>query len=189
MNSDDPEARREQVHRGHNLETGLLGRVREWTDIVPWLRLGRTLRVAGSPPLVLLTAVTFAFWWLGQRLIFGEVSYITVLLPHRSWCWPANGRTCTKYRFSWRLYAGADSDLDLRCWDRLDTWVPTAGHALDVVGLDTRSDAVGSPRRFVDRRKDHGCFETWGSHMRSVERRPHGWPRSFRWRACLGSES
>jgi hypothetical protein len=72
MNSDDPNAGRDEVHRGHELESGLLTRVREWTDVFPWIRLGRTLRVAGSPPLVLLTAVIFAVWWFGQTLILGD---------------------------------------------------------------------------------------------------------------------
>ncbi len=81
MNSDDSDADREQVHHGHDLEAGLLARVREWTDVFPWLRLGRTLRVAGSPPLVLLTATTFAVWRLGQSLIFEDVSYNHVVLP------------------------------------------------------------------------------------------------------------
>ncbi len=81
MNSDDSDADREQVHRGHDLEAGLLARVREWTDVFPWLRLGRTLRVAGSPPLVLLMAFTFAVWWLGHRLILGDASNIAVFSP------------------------------------------------------------------------------------------------------------
>ena len=81
MNPDDSHADREQVHRGHDLETGLLARVREWTDAFPWIRLGRTLRVAGSPPLVLLIAITFTLWWLGQRMIFGDFSYNPILLP------------------------------------------------------------------------------------------------------------
>lgn len=72
MNSDEPHAGREEVHRGHDLETGLLARVREWTDVFPWLRLGRTLRVAGSPPLVLFTAAVFTVWWIGQTMILGK---------------------------------------------------------------------------------------------------------------------
>jgi len=72
MNSDDPDAGREEVHRGHDLESGLFARVREWTDLFPWLRLGRTLRVAGSPPHVFLVAVIFSVWWLGQSLLVGD---------------------------------------------------------------------------------------------------------------------
>ncbi len=47
---------------GHDLEAGILARAREWVDVIPWLRLGRTLRVAGSPPLLLMVALTFAIW-------------------------------------------------------------------------------------------------------------------------------
>lgn len=72
MNSDEPHAGREEIHRGHDLESGLLTRVREWIDVFPWIRLGRTLRVAGSPPLVLFTAVVFALWWFGQTIILVE---------------------------------------------------------------------------------------------------------------------
>lgn len=75
MNADDSADDREEIHRGHDLEAGLISRVREWTDIFPWIRLGRTLRVAGSPPLLMLVAVTVAVWWFGSRLIFGEDSF------------------------------------------------------------------------------------------------------------------
>jgi hypothetical protein len=60
MNRSDLEA--DDSHAGHDLETGVLARIREWTDVFPWLRLTRTLRVAGSPPLILLVAATFALW-------------------------------------------------------------------------------------------------------------------------------
>ncbi len=55
----------EDFHFGHELEAGLLARAREWTDLFPWLRLVRTLRVAGSPPLLLMVALTFAVWSAG----------------------------------------------------------------------------------------------------------------------------
>jgi hypothetical protein len=60
MNRSDLEAG--DAHAGHDLETGVLARIREWTDVFPWMRLTRTLRVAGSPPLILLVAATFALW-------------------------------------------------------------------------------------------------------------------------------
>ncbi|QDT09043.1 hypothetical protein [Planctomycetes bacterium K23_9] len=56
----------DQVHRGYDFETGFLSRAREWTDLLPWLRLVRTMRVAASPPLVLLVALTFAIWLAGH---------------------------------------------------------------------------------------------------------------------------
>ncbi len=60
MNRSDLED--DDSHSGHELETGVLARVREWTDVFPWLRLVRTLRAAGSPPLILVVAATFALW-------------------------------------------------------------------------------------------------------------------------------
>ncbi len=79
MNSDEGSSRipsddlsDEEVHQGYDLETGLLARAREWIDLFPWLRLVRVLRVAGSPPLLVLTALVFAIWLIGQRVIFGQ---------------------------------------------------------------------------------------------------------------------
>lgn len=60
--SRDSHAGDDQVHRGHDLEAGVLQRVREWTDVFPWVRLGRVLRVAGSPPLLALVAIALAVW-------------------------------------------------------------------------------------------------------------------------------
>lgn len=70
MTPQDPK-HREEVHQGHELESGLLERLRDWSDVFPWIQLGRTLRVAGSPPLVLLVAVAIAIASLGNQLIFG----------------------------------------------------------------------------------------------------------------------
>ena len=69
MNSDNSPSTEEQVHRGYDPESGLLTRLREWTDVFPWLRLGRTLRVAGSPPLIFLVAVTLTIWKIGIWLL------------------------------------------------------------------------------------------------------------------------
>ena len=51
-----------------------MSRVREWTDIFPWLRLGRVLRLAGSPPTLVVVAIALLLWslilgWLGVRLL------------------------------------------------------------------------------------------------------------------------
>lgn len=61
---DSPAANLPYANRdaGYDLETGVLARAREWIDVFPWLRMVRTLRVAGSPPLLLLVALTFAVW-------------------------------------------------------------------------------------------------------------------------------
>ena len=78
MSFDDPDSHLEdEFHPGHDLETGFLARVREWPDIFPWSRLGRTLRVAGSPPLLLLTAMTLLVWWIGESILVGRVLAVT----------------------------------------------------------------------------------------------------------------
>lgn len=69
MSSSGPSSGEQEVHRGYDLETGLLSQARQWVDVLPWLRLLRTLRVAGSPPLLLLTAIVFAVWLLGRGWI------------------------------------------------------------------------------------------------------------------------
>lgn len=72
ISSDDSNKGGDETHHGHDPETGILSRMREWTDVFPWLRLARTLRVAGSPPLVLLTAIVFSIWRFGETLILGS---------------------------------------------------------------------------------------------------------------------
>ncbi len=62
-----------EFHTGYDLESGLLARFREWTDLFPWLRLGRTLRVAGSPLMVGLVALTFILWWSVQVWIVQQM--------------------------------------------------------------------------------------------------------------------
>ncbi|WP_146597774.1 hypothetical protein [Novipirellula aureliae] len=62
----------DKVHAGHELETGILNRVREWIDVFAWLRLIRTLRLAGSPPMILIGITTLLVWWVGQHWILGE---------------------------------------------------------------------------------------------------------------------
>jgi hypothetical protein len=80
----------DEMHTGYDLEQGLLARVREWTDVFPWLRLIRTLRVTGSPVLVGLVAATFIVWWHVQLWIAGDqmvastsatVDAVTPLVP------------------------------------------------------------------------------------------------------------
>lgn len=73
----DSDSDNENVHFGHNVEAGILGRAREWTDLLPWLRLARTLRVAGSPPLILVTALTFMLW----SPVFAVISDLPTTLP------------------------------------------------------------------------------------------------------------
>lgn len=59
------------THDDSGLESGLLQRVREWTDLFPWLRLVRVLRIAASPTMLVLTAATLVFW-IGGFAIFSE---------------------------------------------------------------------------------------------------------------------
>ena len=72
MSPDDSRAARTPFDSRRNPESGLFERIREWNDVFPWLRLARTLRLAGSPPLVLLTFVCLGLWWQGESLILVE---------------------------------------------------------------------------------------------------------------------
>jgi hypothetical protein len=51
----------------------MLLRVREWTDLFSWIRLGRTMRLAGSPPHLLVVAVTLGVWSLVLSVLAGPV--------------------------------------------------------------------------------------------------------------------
>ena len=57
------------LHAGHDPESGMLVRVREWVDLLPWIRLMRVTRIAGSPPHLILVAVALALWALGVDAI------------------------------------------------------------------------------------------------------------------------
>lgn len=72
MNSDPNEPTGRPSSRLQDPETGMFECVREWNDLFPWFRLLRTLRMAGSPPLVMLTLVWLGLWWLGQWMILGD---------------------------------------------------------------------------------------------------------------------
>ncbi len=79
MNSDDvpsgnpdDDASADELHQGYDLETGLLARAHEWIDLLPPLRLLRTLRVAGSPTLLSLTAIVLAIWLIGRKVLLGH---------------------------------------------------------------------------------------------------------------------
>lgn len=67
----DTESNQHELHAGHELETGVLARVREWIDIFPWLRLLRTLRMAGSPSMILIAMLTLAIWLPVYQWILG----------------------------------------------------------------------------------------------------------------------
>lgn len=91
--SDDSNNESGKPHRGYDFESGMFNRVREWTDLLPWVRLGRLLRVAISPPLlgcVLLTCLIHqllanwdivfelpdtsrTFYWDGWNSVFGNL--------------------------------------------------------------------------------------------------------------------
>ena len=68
MSNNDPNTKAEQ-HTGYDFESGVLERVREWVDVFPWIRLGRTLRIAGSPPMLMLVAFGLAIWSFGMNLL------------------------------------------------------------------------------------------------------------------------
>lgn len=80
MPPDDSQATNDnQVHDGYDLEIGILARLREWIDVLPWLRLIRILRVVGSPPLIGIVALTFAVWKIGIMLMT-----LNEIVPHAS---------------------------------------------------------------------------------------------------------
>ncbi len=54
-----------QMHGGHRLESGILARSREWVDVLPWIRLGRVLRLAGSPLTLIIVALVHVVWSAG----------------------------------------------------------------------------------------------------------------------------
>ncbi len=60
--ADETQSNASKKTAGRSLEDGLFERVREWTDVFPWLRLVRVLRLAGSPPHLFLTAVFVGVW-------------------------------------------------------------------------------------------------------------------------------
>jgi len=72
MNKTEPAA--DRIHAGYTLEEGVLARVREWTDVFGWLRLGRVLRLAGSPVALAIVAGTLALWNTGIRFAWEKLS-------------------------------------------------------------------------------------------------------------------
>ena len=53
-------------------ELGMLGRFREWNDILPWMRLSRTMRLIVSPSLLLMTFFTLCIWHWGAASILQD---------------------------------------------------------------------------------------------------------------------
>ncbi|MEM9643869.1 MAG: hypothetical protein AAF989_02650 [Planctomycetota bacterium] len=60
------------THSGHSLEAGILSRAREWVDVAPWIRLGRVMRLAGSPVAVGLVIVAGVIWHSVLSAVSGE---------------------------------------------------------------------------------------------------------------------
>lgn len=54
---------------GGDVEAGLLSRLRQWTDVLPWLRLARVLRLAGSPIWSTITLTVLAIWVAGIKAL------------------------------------------------------------------------------------------------------------------------
>ncbi|MEC8475220.1 MAG: hypothetical protein VXZ38_11245, partial [Planctomycetota bacterium] len=54
-------------------EVGIFTRCREWTDLFPWLRYGRLMRLVAAPSLIVMTALTLLIWQQGAVwLLDGE---------------------------------------------------------------------------------------------------------------------
>lgn len=67
----DPDDLRNEIHAGHDLESGLIARVRDWVDVLGWIRLGRVLRIAGSPSMLAVTTLTMVVHGIGRRFFLG----------------------------------------------------------------------------------------------------------------------
>lgn len=86
-----------EVHRGHRLEEGVLARAREWTDVLPGLRLVRVLRLAGSPLALGVVTVAALVWLAGLRSVG--------VTPADNWCLPSGA--------SWLNIASSRQAFDL----------------------------------------------------------------------------
>ncbi|QDV61693.1 hypothetical protein [Crateriforma conspicua] len=63
-----------ETHAGHDLEGSMLDRVRQWTDLLPWIRLVNVLRLAGSPVWLLIVTVASLIWGGGLWIFGGPLS-------------------------------------------------------------------------------------------------------------------
>jgi hypothetical protein len=72
----------EEVHVGYELESGLLTRVRQWTDVFGSLRLIRVLRISVSPVSLFVVAAVYLVWLIG---------FATFLPPRGHWQMSASG--------------------------------------------------------------------------------------------------
>lgn len=50
-------------------EQSLLGNLRNWTDIFPWLRLVKVCRLAGGPLWIAHSVAALMLWWLGLHVL------------------------------------------------------------------------------------------------------------------------
>src|SRR6056297_3220639 len=71
-NTETDDDRHQQTHGGHDPESGLLTRLRTWVDVLPWLRLGRVARIAGSPLLIALVASATVIWWFPAQWLTSD---------------------------------------------------------------------------------------------------------------------
>lgn len=60
---------------GSSLERGLLTTVRQWVDVFGWIRLGRVMRMAGSPPIV-TTVLAMTLLWVMVTNVAGSRSLL-----------------------------------------------------------------------------------------------------------------
>ncbi|KAA1262522.1 hypothetical protein LF1_50870 [Rubripirellula obstinata] len=65
-----------KVHAGYQLESGLLGRVRDWIDLFGPLRLVRVMRISVSPIALFVVAAVYLVWQFG---------FVTFLHPKVHW--------------------------------------------------------------------------------------------------------
>ncbi|TWU56499.1 hypothetical protein Poly51_24100 [Rubripirellula tenax] len=119
--------------RGIDLESGMLARVRQWTDVFPWVRLSRCLRIAGAPSMLFVTAIAMAIHAIGLRLLTGS--------SPPSWRWSDAGPAMVREPlekiaslviaaeptsiFWWPEHGGVTTALTTIVWSML-VWIPVA---------------------------------------------------------------
>ena len=73
-----------EIHTGYTPEDGVLSRFREWTDVFGWLRLGRVMRMAGSPTMLGIVALALAIWLPGTMLVAELPPCMPIPIPEDS---------------------------------------------------------------------------------------------------------
>jgi len=86
-----------------NPEVALFSHCREWTDIFPWLRLGRLMRLVGSPSLILMVSLTLLVWHQGAAWILQDGFRHRIHADHLDQSVSSNVRVITQlFKFAYQ---------------------------------------------------------------------------------------